>query len=241
MHGSGSPTEPLDARRPERAASHLLQVALMVALGAIKRACLLYSCVVIFRSIGRFADERLAHSQSYVALRLTVAPDRTSILTAKTGGRMLSPKDAVHVSERDQLWIERYSNGLRVVSDALIGRVGELSAAIPHDSVENPGELSEVLLGVPESAHAECHSLKHRRRDRRRQHWAGVVEHRHPDAAWDTQSQRRRQQCERYVEHWCAPHTLGRRAGYHRPVGGGCGGAGRMGGSSVAGGRSFVF
>ena len=131
---------------------------------------------------------------------------------------MLSPKDAVHVSERDQLWIERYSNGLRVVSDALIGRVGELSAAIPHDSVENPGELSEVLLGVPESAHAECHSLKHRRRDRRRQHWAGVVEHRHPDAAWDTQSQRRRQQCERYVEHWiwCAPHTLGRRAGYHR-------------------------
>jgi len=67
---------------------------------------------------------------------------------------VFSPKDAVHVSERDQLWIEGYSNGLRVVSDALIGRIGELSAAIPHDSVDNPGELSEILLGVPESSHA---------------------------------------------------------------------------------------
>ena len=67
---------------------------------------------------------------------------------------MFSPKDALQVSERDQLWIQGYSNGLRVVSDALLGRIGELSAAIPHDSVDNPGELSEILLGVPESSHA---------------------------------------------------------------------------------------
>eukprot|EP00315_Gephyrocapsa_oceanica_P053371 CAMPEP_0185500598 /NCGR_PEP_ID=MMETSP1366-20130426/23857_1 /TAXON_ID=38817 /ORGANISM="Gephyrocapsa oceanica, Strain RCC1303" /LENGTH=174 /DNA_ID=CAMNT_0028109925 /DNA_START=258 /DNA_END=778 /DNA_ORIENTATION=- len=99
------------------------------------------------------------HGRCNLGLRVVVIEDGGAVLRAREGTRhrVVHLKEALeHALRRHHTRVEGDTQGLCVIANRLVGRIGGAATAVANHGLRDPGESCKLLLGVPESAEREC-------------------------------------------------------------------------------------